>query len=66
MSKQRDQLALEIFLKRLPTMPLTESSRRHYESTVDLAYEVADLFLSQAAVHQTLQAARAACDEGAE
>jgi hypothetical protein len=41
----RDALAQEIFLKKLPPIPLTEAHRKYYEGAVDSAYETADLFL---------------------
>ncbi len=41
----RDELALEIFLKKLPPGHVNDQTRAGIESAVAQAYEVADLFL---------------------
>ena len=41
----RDQMAFEIFLRKFPTVTLTDAHKAYYESAVEQAYETADLFL---------------------
>ena len=45
----RDEIALQIFIKRMPSGPLNEEFRRGYVSAAAQSYEIADLFI----VHTT-------------
>lgn len=41
----KDEMAFHIFLKRLPTEPLTDSNRRWVQSKAEEAYELAETFI---------------------
>lgn len=43
----RDQLALSIFLKRLPAEPLLEANFAWFEAKAAESYKLADMFLAQ-------------------
>lgn len=40
-----EAVALQIFLKRMPTSPLTSESERGYKSTIEQSVEIAQLFV---------------------
>ena len=44
----REEVALQIFLKRMPTDTFTDKSKLGFDSAVAQAFEVADLFLEKA------------------
>jgi hypothetical protein len=44
----RAEVALHIFLKRMPTEPLTEKTMGGYASSMEQSFEIADLFLEKA------------------
>lgn len=40
-----EDVALQIFLKKMPTSPLTSESERGYKSTIEQSVEIAQLFV---------------------